>query len=143
MASSSRSPRASSPVTQTVSPFRSAAAVAAGGLVGSAARTGIGQLIPTAAAQFPTEVLAVNLIGSFLLGLYLARRERAVTNPLSTQFWAIGLLGSLTTFSAFSVDVLHFLAAGHLLGTVAYLGASVLGGLSLAMAGQRIGAGSR
>lgn len=113
--------------------------VAAGGLVGSAARTGIGLLIPTSQGRFPTEVVVVNLVGSFLLGLYLSRRERAVSGPSSMRFWAIGLLGSFTTFSTFSVDLVLLFEAGRLASAVVYLVVSLLGGLALGLTGQRMG----
>lgn len=116
------------------------AAVAAGGLIGSAARIGIALWIPTPSQGFPTEVLVVNLAGSFLLGFYLARRERAISRRTSLQFWAIGVFGSFTTFSTFSLDLVHLLSAGRLLTAASYLGASLLGGLAVALVGQRIGA---
>lgn len=120
--------------------WSSVAAVAAGGLVGSAARTGIGVWIPTPEKGLPTGVVLVNLGGSLLLGFYLARRERAVSRRASLHFWAIGMLGSFTTFSAFSVDLLQLLSAGRLITAASYLAVSVLGGLVLALAGLRIGA---
>jgi CrcB protein len=119
------------------------AVVAAGGLVGSASRVSIGMLISSDGSRFPTEVVLVNLIGSFLLGLYLARRERSVSGPAALNFWAIGVFGSFTTFSAFSLDLWHLLTAGRLWGSAAYLGVSVIGGLLLALVGQRLGAGIR
>ena len=115
-------------------------AVAAGGLIGSAARIGIDRLIPASTDGFPTTVLVVNLVGSFFIGLYLARRERAISRPLALQFWAIGVLGSFTTFSAFSVDLVELLAASRPLTATIYIGASVIGGLALAATGQRVGA---
>lgn len=79
------------------------------------------------------------MLGAFALGLYLARRERAVTTRFSLQFWAIGVLGSLTTFSTFSYEVVLLVEAGAA-GTAAwYVLASTIGGLLAAMAGGRIG----
>lgn len=82
----------------------------------------------------------VNIVGSFALGFFLARRERAVTARHSLQFWAIGLLGSFTTFSAFTVDLVVLLDDGAVGTAVGYLGASLLGGLLSAVAGLRLGA---
>lgn len=82
----------------------------------------------------------MNLVGSFLLGLYLARRERAVSRRGSLQFWAIGLLGSFTTFSAFSVDLVRLLEAGRAGAAGVYLLSSICGGLLAAMLGLRVGA---
>jgi CrcB protein len=84
-------------------------------------------------------VLAVNVSGSFLLGLYLSRRERSAGGPWSLQFWAIGVLGSFTTFSAFSLEVVQLLAEGHSGTAAGYVAASVLGGIFAAAVGQRIG----
>ncbi len=129
-------------VTARSDGWRAAAAVAGGGLVGSAARAGIVLGIPTPAASFPTAILAANLAGSFLLGWYLARRERSVGGPTSMRFWAIGMLGSFTTFSTFSVDLVVLMRAGLQLESIWYVVASLLGGLVLAMAGQRVGEGA-
>jgi CrcB protein len=112
-------------------------AVAAGGLVGSAARTGIGFWLD--GDGFPTPILLVNLAGSLLLGFYLARRERAVSGRGSFQFWAIGALGSFTTFSTFSVDLVRLVEGGQVGLAASYLLASTVGGLGAAVAGLRIG----
>lgn len=112
--------------------------MAAGGFLGSASRAAAGLWIGE--GGFPWAVLAVNLIGSFALGFFLSRWERAVSPRGSLQFWAIGLLGSFTTFSAFSVDLVRLLDSGRLGAGGAYVGASVLGGLLCAIVGLRAGA---
>lgn len=122
-----------------ISRWPAVAQVASGGLIGSAARGIVEWLIPTVEGAFPVGVLAVNLVGSFLLGLYLARRERSVNGPATVRFWAIGVLGSFTTFSAFSLDLLVLLQAGRVVGSSGYLLGSVLGGLALALTGHRMG----
>jgi fluoride exporter len=110
-----------------------------GGLVGSAARAAVGLMIPGGDSGFPFEVLVVNLLGSFLLGWYVSRREQTVSGPASTQFWAIGVLGSFTTFSAFSVDVVELLSSEMLGAAILYVGFSLFGGLGLASFGRRLG----
>jgi fluoride exporter len=114
-------------------------AVVVGGLVGSVGRLGVSELIGGSAGDFPWSALVVNLTGSFLLGIYLARRERAVAAESSISFWAIGVLGSFTTFSAFSVDVVNLLDAGRSLVAGGYVAVSVLGGLAIALLGDRLG----
>lgn len=114
-------------------------AVLGGGLVGSAARAGLGHYLPAAPAAFPVATLVVNLTGSLLLGFYLARREQATTARWSVQFWAIGAIGSFTTFSAFSLDVVHLLKADRVTMAAGYVTASVFGGVVLALVGQRAG----
>jgi CrcB protein len=83
--------------------------------------------------------MTVNLLGSLVLGFYLARRERATTLRWSVRFWAIGMLGSFTTFSGFSLDVVRLLQVDRPLMALGYVAASIVGGLALALLGERIG----
>ncbi|MEX0796055.1 MAG: CrcB family protein [Acidimicrobiia bacterium] len=120
-------------------PVAASLAVLAGGIVGSAFRTAAGLAFPAPHGALPSATLAVNVLGSFALGFYLARRERAVTSRFSLQFWAFGVLGSLTTFSTFSYEVVLLVEAGSA-GTAAwYVVASTVGGLLAAVMGGRIG----
>lgn len=92
---------------------------------------------------FPASVLAVNLIGSFLLGYLVSLRERtAAGRRWSVQFWGIGVLGSFTTFSAFSLDLILLVEAGRVWLALAYLLASLVGGLASALFGLRVGGGA-
>lgn len=126
--------------TLTLTRFRRPwTAVLAGGIIGSAARTGVGHLLPASSGRMPVTTLIVNLSGSLLLGFYLARREQTVTAPLSLQFWGIGVFGSFTTFSTFSIEVLDLLGQGQAATAVAYVATSIVGGLILALSGQRLG----
>jgi len=113
--------------------------VAAGGLLGSAARTVIATGMKVPEGELPIGTLLINLVGSFLLGLFLARREKAVTWRWSLQFWGIGLLGSFTTFSAFSVEALRLFSLGDTVNATKYVAVSVVGGLACVIAGERIG----
>lgn len=128
-------------VTRSI-PWRPLGLVFTGGLAGSLSRVGVEELaIFVTDIAFPFGVVAVNLIGSFALGFFMARRERSTRLPATTQFWAIGLLGSFTTFSAFSADVLELTAAGRIAPTIGYLVLSMAGGSTAAVFGQRFGAG--
>ncbi len=108
-------------------------AVLAGGVLGAAGRTAVAMALPD--GTFPVSTLAVNLAGSLLLGAYLAR------NPAGPwlDFWAVGVLGSLTTFSAFSLDVVELLDAGEAALGLAYAALSTGGGLAAAAVGGRAG----
>jgi fluoride exporter len=114
-----------------------------GGLVGSAMRSGISLALPTPAGTFPTATLAVNLVGSLLIGLFLARWERSAARNRSLRFWAIGALGSFTTFSAFSLETVQLMDAHEPVMAVGYLVGSVAGGLILAVVGLRLGSVQR
>lgn len=87
--------------------WRAWTAVAAGALLGTELRYGLGLLFPEAANALPWTPLWINVSGSFILAtlttLWMARPK--------TAFWlragiGPGLLGSFTTFSAvvFAVD---------------------------------------
>ena len=76
-------------------------AVAAGGAVGSVLRYLISRVPFVSALSWAT--LLVNVIGSFLLGLFLTLAGSRIELTQEAQaFVAIGLLGGFTTFSTFS-----------------------------------------
>lgn len=63
---------------------------------------------------FPYGTLAVNLLGSFLMGLaYVFMIERMDVSPEWRGAIIIGLLGAFTTFSTFSIETLNLLEAGE------------------------------
>lgn len=116
------------------------AAVAAGGLVGTELRYGLGVLFPEQAGSVPWTTLAINVTGSFVLGLlttvWMARPH--------TAFWlragiGPGLLGSFTTFSALVASVDQLLRGGFHAEWISYLVLSVLLGLAAAALGWRTG----
>lgn len=114
-------------------------AVIGGGLVGSAARLAVAEVTASGTASFPWATLVVNLSGAALAGFYLARRQRAVSSRWSLRFWAIGALGSFTTFSGFSVEVIRLNEAGRLGMALVYVLASVVGGVLAAVIGDGAG----
>ncbi|HUO45632.1 MAG TPA: CrcB family protein [Acidimicrobiia bacterium] len=114
-------------------------AVFAGGVVGSALRVSVGDLFPPTTGGFPLTVLVINLVGSFILGVYLGRQEYRPGRSWSRPFWAAGLLGSFTTFSAFSLDVVFLVSAQSALAAVVYVIGSVAGGVAVAWGGLRAG----
>lgn len=60
--------------------------------------------------------LAVNVLGSFLLGALMTLAQRSVVvSPPMRDAVTIGFLGALTTFSTFSWETVHFLRSGALL----------------------------
>ena len=111
-------------------------AVLVGGLAGTALRLGIDAALPHAADEFPLSTLLINVAGSFVLGLLVARVWP--TAPEWLRFGlGTGLLGSFTTFSAVIVSLLSL--AGNPLLAAGYLVASLVGGLGAAALGLRLG----
>ncbi|QUJ75666.1 fluoride efflux transporter CrcB [Sulfitobacter albidus] len=110
--------------------FSTAALVALGGAIGAAARffLGVGVLRLTGAGGFPLGVLTVNVIGSFLMGVFVvAAAHRGLTHL--SPFVMTGLLGGFTTFSAFSLETVTLFERGQIGAAAAYVALSV--GLSI------------
>lgn len=111
----------------------------AGGAIGAGLRhlvnVGAFRLLGTGA---PWGTLAVNIVGSFLMGLLIeAMALRFDGSPEIRTFVATGVLGGLTTFSAFSLDFAvllqrgdHMLAAFYVIGTVSIAFIAFFAGLS-------------
>lgn len=116
-------------------PLAASLQVALGGALGAVLRYQTGGAVarwlgPSAAAAFPWATLAVNITGSFAMGLLagcLARHDGA------EGWWlllGVGLLGGFTTFSAFSLEVLSLIERGAPGLALAYALVSVAAGLA-------------
>ena len=81
--------------------------VALGGGIGAALRYLTSEWISN--EGFPYATLVVNLVGSFLMGaLAIALAEQVISKDLALLF-GTGLLGGLTTMSAFSVETIRLI----------------------------------
>ncbi|MFI1995797.1 fluoride efflux transporter CrcB [Actinoplanes sp. NPDC020271] len=80
---------------------------------------------------FPWGTLAVNVVGSFVLGLLLGLR----LSPALTALLGTGFCGALTTYSTFSWETLTFARRGEQAKAFAYALVSVLAGLGAATLG--------
>lgn len=115
------------------------AAVGLGGLAGSAVRAALEWLLPVGEGVFPLSILMVNLVGSLLVGWFLAFHDERGWGGRSLQFWAIGMLGSLTTMSGFSVAAFKLVSSGAMGTVLGFTAASLVGGFGLFLAGHRLG----
>ncbi|WP_166302112.1 fluoride efflux transporter CrcB [Bradyrhizobium sp. 2S1] len=103
------------------------AAVAIGGSLGSVARylvaIGAGRLIGT---EFPWGMLAINIVGSFLIGVFAESFALSWNISQATRvFLTVGICGGFTTFSTFSLDAIVLMQRGELWSAGAYIAASV------------------
>ena len=110
------------------------AAIAAGGALGAVARFLVaGAVERWLGAEFPHGTLAVNVLGSFAMGVLIGVSAAAWSpSPELRAAIAIGLLGGFTTFSTFSLDVAALTGRGEWAPAGIYIMASVflsIGGL--------------
>lgn len=117
-------------------------AIAAGGALGAVLRYLLsGWVQGLGGTRFPWGTLAVNVVGSFALGLLMAGLiEHAVTGPTTRTFWTIGVMGAFTTFSTFSYETLALLSIGDWSAAIANVVANLGLGLAAALLGLRLGA---
>ena len=81
-----------------------------GSFIGGILRYWISGWVQSGALTFPLGTLVVNFIGSLVLSLIMYLSEHAGFFSEEIRiFWAIGLLGSFTTMSAFSYESFRLL----------------------------------
>ena len=85
------------------------------------ARYGLSGWVHTfAGSSFPWGTLAVNLIGSFLLGFSYRHLGAMAISPEFRQSITIGFLGAFTTFSTFSYETVALMQDGELPQAASY-----------------------
>lgn len=99
-------------------------AVAGGGAAGSVARYVIGTMVQRTAG-FPYGTLAVNVSGSFVLGLLVTWFVARAPAPELRLLLTIGLCGGYTTFSTFAYESALMLEDGRTGRVAAYILLSV------------------
>ena len=114
-------------------------AVALGGAIGAVTRYGVsGWLHALTGAAFPVGTLAVNVAGSFVIGLvFQLATDRHIVSPEVRLLLITGFCGALTTFSTFSFETLALIeqnrwaaAAGNTLLNLAFCFAATLLGFA-------------
>lgn len=103
-----------------------------GGFVGSIARFLVSRLNTRIDwLSIPVGTLAVNVIGSFLIGFLIGISEKS---PIMTvelrMFLMVGLCGGFTTFSSFTGENLMLLRNGQFFPLFLYTGLSILLGFA-------------
>ncbi|MCZ7533660.1 MAG: CrcB family protein [Acidimicrobiia bacterium] len=82
-------------------------------------------------------LMFVNVVGAFILGWFLARASSHHVHV--NRFFAVGFLGSFTTFSAFALESVLLADAGIWVGSAAWIAVSVSLGVVAAVAGRLVG----
>lgn len=111
--------------------------VALGGALGSVLRHAASLIIP--AKHFPWPTLAVNIAGSFLIGLILALSTKEESFLYNWKlFLATGICGGFTTFSAFSQENMELLQNGKYLLALTYIVVSIVLGIVAVFLGFKL-----
>jgi CrcB protein len=88
---------------------------------------------------FPVGTLAVNLVGSALVGVLAGATAGRPGTDAVTALVGTGFLGALTTYSAFSVQTVRMLTTGRVARAVAYAVGGLASGTALCAAGWVLG----
>jgi len=110
-------------------------AVGVGGFLGAISRFIIASFVQKlSGASFPYGTLAVNILGSLIIGYLFLFFEQTVA-PAQKAMFVTGFLGALTTFSTFSLETVLMLQNGLFLkaitnvtlNAILCIGATILG----------------
>jgi CrcB protein len=115
-------------------------AIFVGGAVGTLLRYLLEVHHPIGQGGFPWPTLTVNLTGSLLIGLILPLTEHVSHRfPFVRPLFVVGLLGGWTTYSTLAVEATLLAKDGHIATCVAYLAATIIGGVALVIVGHEAG----
>jgi len=111
--------------------------VGLGGMIGSMLRYMFSIVIKP--SSFPFSTLLVNIIGCLLIGLIIGfgSKNGSLNEPWKL-FFATGICGGFTTFSAFSVECVYLLEQQRYTAMLAYIAISIVVGLAATFAGIQL-----
>ena len=105
--------------------------IALGAGVGAPARYLLDQTIKKwHRSMIPIETLAINTVGSFILGLTAHQKQSIV------YVVGIGFAGAFTTWSAFALEAHHMMKKSHQKQAYLYLALTLVMGISAAAVGN-------
>jgi CrcB protein len=100
--------------------------VASGGAVGAVLRYLTSNFYKFYFPNFPIGTLFINFIGSFIIGILASNLEsRGASYIFIKYFLIIGILGSFTTFSTFSLETIQLVNDKKLFLSLVYIFLSI------------------
>ena len=98
--------------------------------IGGVLRHGVNLAALRLGPSFPWGTLAINVVGSILMGLLVGWFAARGESMPARLFLATGVLGGFTTFSTFSLEAYGLIETGEIGAAMAYLLGSVVAGIA-------------
>jgi fluoride exporter len=115
--------------------------IALGGVIGTLARYFLQGWVQqrSGLVSFPVGTLAINLVGSFVLGFVVRLATGStIISPDARAALTIGFCGAFTTMSTFSYESMKLLGDGEYWLAGLYMGGTVIGCLAAVIAGTEL-----
>ena len=111
-----------------------------GGALGAMSRSFIGSILPEVIFNaFPLRIIAVNILGCFLLGIITEILSLYYSPGSNIQlFLTTGFLGGFTTFSSFALEVGLLSEKNLNIIAIAYVASSIILGIAAFFIGIKI-----
>ncbi|RGE39723.1 fluoride efflux transporter CrcB [Comamonas testosteroni] len=111
-------------------------AICIGACVGALSRWGLGLWLSTG-TSLPWGTLAANLIGGYLIGVFVALfQSMPQLDPAWKLLIVTGFLGALTTFSSYSAEVIALLQQQRLAAALGWASIHLAGSLFMTYMGM-------
>ncbi len=112
-------------------------AIGSGGFLGAVLRAYLNGVISHRLPHdLPFGTLGVNLIGSFIMGILIAYFMYTTLFSMHVKsFLTTGILGGLTTYSAFAIESFFLLNSGHIALAIANISLNAFGSIFMAGSG--------
>ncbi len=112
-----------------------------GGAIGSVLRYLVGVFsVRWFGSGFPWGTLAVNVVGSFIIGLMVEMIARRFNASMELRVFIVtGILGGFTTWSSFSLDTMMLFERGAIAAAAAYVIGSLVVSFAAVFAGLALG----
>jgi len=116
-------------------------AIAAGGAIGALARHFVAGAVTRAVGiGFPYGTFTVNMLGSLVMGILItAFALKFESSHTLRSFLTVGVLGSFTTFSTFSLEGALLVQRGDWQGAILYTFGSLIVGITFLFLGMWLG----
>lgn len=113
--------------------------IGAGSAIGGISRYAIGKWMTNLfIPHFPFSTLAINILGSFLIGIFLGLQHKESLPTTTILFLTTGFCGGFTTFSTFSVENIELIKQGNIGLAIVYMFSSLVLGILAVYLGNKI-----